>query len=210
MLDNKNFDPTDDLFKKTFENLSNTPSANGWDAPSDRVWQNIQQNITAAPASSGSNLMRILLVAAAVSMVAAGVYFFTKKEKQPAPDVPEKPKAEQPVATQPAENQEVATPTAVSNPASNEKIGTEKAVGKPDSKPVLPTKNPSSATTTEPVNSTQKNQPDVEKPQQYDYKNDPAKEKPNVPALPMPDKKQDRPKPPARNHSELNKQESGN
>jgi outer membrane biosynthesis protein TonB len=73
----------DQLFKKSFESLSEAPDANGWDTPSPRVWQNIQTEI--APQSvlyskylwSGLGLAAIALL--------SFVFFGQKTEKITAP-----------------------------------------------------------------------------------------------------------------------------
>ncbi len=46
MANHQESNPIDDLFSKSFGELPATPAANGWDTPSDRVWQGIQSNLT--------------------------------------------------------------------------------------------------------------------------------------------------------------------
>ena len=46
MADNKEFSSIDEVFRKTFSDLPETPSASGWDTPSEHVWQQVQTGIS--------------------------------------------------------------------------------------------------------------------------------------------------------------------
>jgi hypothetical protein len=63
----------DELFRNTFNNLPDTPAENGWDLPSDQVWQHVRENIK-APRSGWSLKSKLLLAGFAVT-VAIGLYF---------------------------------------------------------------------------------------------------------------------------------------
>lgn len=139
MAGKKEFEPLDELFRKTFQDLPNTPTPSGWDVPSSRVWQRVQSEIK--PASTGWSLQSWALLAATAVVVAIGLYFaFGRTEPAPLP-VP-LPK-EQPIAEPPAA--EVA-PVETAPTTSTEKVATKPAA-----------KTHSSATTArpnQPVNST--------------------------------------------------------
>jgi len=86
--------PIDDLFRSTLENLPDTPSASGWDTPSDRVWQNVQANIQAPRKTVGMKTM--VAAAFVVALVAFGLYW-TMSKPNPAPaSSPELAPTEQP------------------------------------------------------------------------------------------------------------------
>jgi hypothetical protein len=67
----------DELFRNSFHNLPETPAETGWDTPSDKVWQGIQQNIQATPKT---NRLKQVLLAGVALTVAIGLYVvFTPK-----------------------------------------------------------------------------------------------------------------------------------
>ncbi|MCY7328089.1 MAG: hypothetical protein LH618_06050 [Saprospiraceae bacterium] len=98
MTGKEEFEPLDELFRKTFQDLPATPTASGWDTPSPRVWQRVQSQIN--PASTGWALQTWALLAAAAVIVAVGLYFaFGRTEPAPLPTpLP----VEQPIAQPPA------------------------------------------------------------------------------------------------------------
>jgi len=102
--------PIDDLFQKTFENLPDSPAESGWDTPSDRVWQNVQTNLSKP--KKGWGTQSLVLMAALVVTVAAGLYWmFSQPIKTPVTQPVVTP-VEQPVVapSEPSENQPVASP----------------------------------------------------------------------------------------------------
>jgi len=107
MTDPQASNPIDDIYRKTFENLPETPAGNGWDAPSDRVWQQIQGNIT--PPKKTWGVRALLLMAGLALLITAAIYWLSKPS-EPAnalPEVPEMAPIQQPVVT----------PSAVATPA---------------------------------------------------------------------------------------------
>lgn len=97
----------DELFRKTFEHLPDTPDASGWDTPSDQVWQHVQANIQTP--KSGWTLSSIGLVSALAVVLTVGLYLFFSRPAS----VPPPPAAETPATAAPADNKpvEVAAPT---------------------------------------------------------------------------------------------------
>lgn len=89
MTDPKEFESLDNLFRKTFEKLPETPSKSGWDVPSERVWQHVQSQIK--PPRTGWSAQTVTLLAAFAVTLAVGLYLlFARSEKQesPAPETP--------------------------------------------------------------------------------------------------------------------------
>lgn len=89
MADTKEFESLDELFRKTFDNLPETPAQSGWDAPSERVWQHVQSQIK--PPRSGWSAQTISLIAAFAVTLVVGLYLFLNQPE----------KTETPVATPP-------------------------------------------------------------------------------------------------------------
>lgn len=137
--------PIDDLFRKTLENLPNTPAESGWDTPSDRVWQHVQANI--AQPRSGWGTQSLLLLAAILFTIAGGLYWmFSGPGKTPAVS-PSVAPIEQPVLTPAAPTENISSQNIEApKPATG-----SNAVKEPNSKP-------------KPRNSTEENQvkPDVQ------------------------------------------------
>ncbi|MBL7827416.1 MAG: hypothetical protein JNJ57_12335 [Saprospiraceae bacterium] len=65
----------DELFRNTFNNLPDAPADNGWDTPSDRVWQHVQTQIK--PPTSGWSLNTILVLAGFAVVLVIGLFFAT-------------------------------------------------------------------------------------------------------------------------------------
>jgi hypothetical protein len=42
MTDPKEFNSLDELFRKTFDDLPETPASSGWDTPSPQVWDEVR------------------------------------------------------------------------------------------------------------------------------------------------------------------------
>lgn len=79
--------PIDDLYRKTFENLPPTPSASGWDTPSDQVWEHIKNNIQ--PTRRGWSAQSWALLATLMIGLAAGMYWMlTRQTVHPAETPP--------------------------------------------------------------------------------------------------------------------------
>ncbi len=89
MADTKEFESLDELFRKTFDNLPETPAQSGWDTPSERVWQHVQSQIK--PPRSGWSAQTISLIAAFAVTLVVGLYLFLNQPE----------KTETPVATPP-------------------------------------------------------------------------------------------------------------
>jgi hypothetical protein len=74
--------PIDDLFRKTLENLPDTPAESGWDTPSDRVWQHVQANMTQH--NSGWSTKSLVLLTAILITIFGGLYWmFSGPAKTP-------------------------------------------------------------------------------------------------------------------------------
>jgi hypothetical protein len=82
MTEPQDFNSLDELFRKTFDNLPETPAPSGWDRPSDRVWQHVQA--TVKPPRSGWSTKAITLVSALAVTVAIGLYLFVIRPETPA------------------------------------------------------------------------------------------------------------------------------
>ena len=154
--------PIDDLFRKTLENLPDTPAESGWDTPSDRVWQQVQLNI-AAP-RKGMSTQSIVLLAALVLSLGAGLYWMLSKPV-PAPLLPPSvAPVEQPVASpdtpiesvekQPVTIQKPSTGTNTTAPPSS-KPAPQNSSSEPKSKPSLNAAQPLPGSKILPPNSTE-------------------------------------------------------
>ena len=139
------FNSLDDLFRKTFQNLPETPAPNGWDAPSDKVWQHVQQNMP-RPASRWT-VKTIGLLSAFAVVLAVGLYMLS----QPKPAAPVlMPQPSSPMVVPSATNPE---PTNVAQP---DVQPSTKSESPKTSKPK--TDKPQNSTA-EPVNSAQQTTP---------------------------------------------------
>ncbi len=139
--------PIDDLFRKTFDNLPDSPAGSGWDTPSDQVWQNVQTNIQ-APKKGWSIRSFALLAALGVTLAVAFFWIFSPKEQPQLPPAPSS--TEQPVVTPspapvtPPDNTKVKTPpgksTQQNKPAASPAKATENNTAQPlpGSKQTLP------------------------------------------------------------------------
>ena len=81
MADTKEFESLDELFRKTFDNLPETPADSGWDTPSERVWQHVQSQIK--PPRSGWSGQTLRLIAAFAVTLAVGLYLFLNRAENP-------------------------------------------------------------------------------------------------------------------------------
>ncbi|MCC7244825.1 MAG: hypothetical protein IT269_04035 [Saprospiraceae bacterium] len=109
MTEDKEFESLDALFKKTFEEQANTnPAAQGWDTPSDKVWQHIQHQVK--PPQSGWTMRTWTMILSMGAIVLLGLYLMLKKDPvqpivPPAPVTPVQPAI---VAATPATTQQPA------------------------------------------------------------------------------------------------------
>jgi len=83
MTEQKEFESLDELFRKTFDNLPDTPAKSGWDAPSEKVWQHVQAQIK--PPKSGWSTQTITLLAAFAVTLTVGLYLLLSRAEKPAP-----------------------------------------------------------------------------------------------------------------------------
>jgi len=125
MADIKEFESLDELFRKTFDNLPETPAQSGWDAPSERVWQHVQSQIK--PPRSGWSAQTISLIAAFAVTLVVGLYLFLNQ-----PEKPEIPAAIPPPAA--------VVDEAVESPAANIVATEEKQPDAPQETADLPAK----------------------------------------------------------------------
>jgi cytoskeletal protein RodZ len=95
MTEQQQPNPVDELFRKTYESLPDSPSASGWDKPSDRVWQHVQTNMPQA--KQGWSIQSIALLTTMAVLVVAGLYWFMSDAVQPQNVQPAS--TEQPVVT---------------------------------------------------------------------------------------------------------------
>ena len=117
MIDPKQeYQSLDELFRKTFDNLPDSPAPSGWDTPSERVWSHVQTNIQAP--KTGWTLQAIGLVSAFAVTLAVGLYLYTVRQVgvQPIPLPPavsvEAPTRTEPTAIDPTAVQPEPMPTA--------------------------------------------------------------------------------------------------
>lgn len=103
MTEPQDFESLDELFRKTFDHLPETPAPSGWDRPSERVWQHVQTTIQAP--QNGWSAKAITLVSALAVTVAIGLYLFVIR---PEPVAETTTPVAQPVLTAPV----IATPAA--------------------------------------------------------------------------------------------------
>ncbi len=86
MTDPKEFESLDELFRKTFDNLPDTPAKSGWDTPSEHVWQHVQTQIK--PPKSGWNTQTLTLIAAFAVTIAVGLYLLFNRPDTVSPATP--------------------------------------------------------------------------------------------------------------------------
>ena len=126
MANNQEFNSIDDLFRKSFNDLPASPSASGWDQPSDRVWQNIHTEIQ--PKQVGwFSAGKLVTMAAVSAMVIIGAYYYMRADTSPA----QQP-IDAPVHTAPAVSSE--SPAATNADNTDTKMTQESK----DDKPIKP------------------------------------------------------------------------
>ncbi len=147
MTEPQDFKSLDELFRKTFDSLPETPSKSGWDRPSERVWQHVQA--TVQPPKSGWSAKAITLVSALVVTVAIGLYLFVIR---PEATVETTTPVAQPAPTAPVIATPVATETVAAIPATENTTAPKQATTgniRPQQKQVL---KPAQAAETSPAN----------------------------------------------------------
>jgi cytoskeletal protein RodZ len=113
MTEPQEFDSIDALFRQKFKDLPESSAANGWDTPSDRVWEHVRTHMP-KPRTGWSRRNWTLVGAVAVS-IALGLYWFSISSvpEQPAQIVA--PAVASPAQT-PAPATEQAPPPAIDKP----------------------------------------------------------------------------------------------
>lgn len=106
----------DELFRNTFNNLPETPAENGWDVPSDKVWQHVRNNIQAP--RFGWNWQSLLIFSGFAVVVVLGLYlaFSSSRPDAPGSAVSSAPVVAAPVMPAPTTIAESTTPHVVAVP----------------------------------------------------------------------------------------------
>ena len=86
MSNNKEFESIDELFRKTFNDLPESPASSGWDVPSDRVWQTVQTGIQTRHV--GWSMTRKMIALAAISVVVATGVFLSMNTSETTQQAP--------------------------------------------------------------------------------------------------------------------------
>lgn len=108
MAKQEEFNSLDELFRKTFDDLPESPSTADWDQPGDRVWQHVQARIK--PGRQGWTNNQILLAAAAAVAIALALYFaFARPKPAPADPAPVLPASSEQALTPPRQPETLAT-----------------------------------------------------------------------------------------------------
>lgn len=89
MRDQQQMDSIDEIFRQTFGNLPPTPSADGWDSPSEKVWNQVQAAVQHRDSHWSRTRQWVALAALAVA-VTAGIYFSVSSNNTTAqaPEIP--------------------------------------------------------------------------------------------------------------------------
>jgi hypothetical protein len=120
----------DDLFRRTFDQLPDSPAPNGWDQPSDRVWQGVQQQVSTGSALTSSGTLLIAALGGLVVIGALAFYLlggFSLRETHEGPVTPPLPREAVPVpqvsepTAAPMETPVVQEPTQETAPAKSTK-----------------------------------------------------------------------------------------
>lgn len=115
MTDPKEFNSLDELFRKTFEDLPETPASSGWDNPSPQVWDEVRVRLK--PPRSGWSTKAIMLVSGLAVVLLLGLYWTLIRQDQPSA-LPESRQTPSTAMQQPAPAESVAVaPEAVETPA---------------------------------------------------------------------------------------------
>jgi hypothetical protein len=103
MTEPQEFDSIDALFRQKFKDLPESSASNGWDTPSDRVWEHVRTHMPKP--RTGWSWRNWTLVGAVAVSIALGLYWFSisSVQQQPVPVVA-------PAATSPAQTPAPAAP----------------------------------------------------------------------------------------------------
>lgn len=81
MTEPQEFDSIDELFRQTFKDLPESPAPNGWDVPSERVWDHVRTHMPTP--KQGWTWRAWSMAGALVVVLALGLYWMSTL--QPAP-----------------------------------------------------------------------------------------------------------------------------
>lgn len=110
MRDQQQMDAIDEIFRQTFGNLPPTPSADGWDTPSEKVWNQVHAAVQHRDSHWSRTRQWVALAALAVA-VTAGIYFSVSSNNTTS-QAPETPSS-----VAPTTKTEVAAPAVIPSPA---------------------------------------------------------------------------------------------
>ncbi len=100
MTEPQEFDSIDELFRQTFKDMPETPAPNGWDAPSERVWEHVSAHMPTP--KQGWTWRTWSMAGALVVVLALGLYWTYTSQLNTEPTYPapvEAPVQQQPTAT---------------------------------------------------------------------------------------------------------------
>jgi len=75
MTEPQEFDSIDELFRQKFKDLPESPASNGWDTPSERVWEHVRTHIP--PPRAGWSRRNWSIAGAVAVSIALGLYWFS-------------------------------------------------------------------------------------------------------------------------------------
>jgi hypothetical protein len=75
MTEPQEFDSIDALFRQKFKDLPESSAANGWDTPSERVWEHVRTHMP--PPRAGWSRRNWSIVGAVAVSIALGLYWFS-------------------------------------------------------------------------------------------------------------------------------------
>jgi hypothetical protein len=84
MSDQHELQSLDKLFRKTFDELPDTPAASGWDQPNPQVWQHLEAAIR-PPSANRWRWQYSVALAGAIATAVAVLYFSNSAPKQEEP-----------------------------------------------------------------------------------------------------------------------------
>lgn len=131
MTDPKEFNSLDELFRKTFEDLPETPAPSGWDTPSPRVWDEVRVRLK--PPRSGWSTKAIMLVSGLAIVLLLGLYWTLIRPDQPV-SLPTETTQTPSVAIQTPPTD--AQPAVASEPAENTAVNKQQTEAAPNLTPV--------------------------------------------------------------------------
>lgn len=87
MTDPKEFNSLDELFRKTFDDLPDTPAPSGWDTPSPQVWDEVRVRLK--PPRSGWSTQALMLVSGLAVVLLLGLYWVLSRPEKPVEEIPQ-------------------------------------------------------------------------------------------------------------------------